>query len=67
MRFEDGTIDKDGKFIICVYEDHTGSDQNAINGLARLNPDPGKKEWNLLISGLNRDKGDVLEEEISYQ
>lgn len=59
LRFADGTMDKDGKIIICVYEDHTKSDQNAVNGLACLNPESEKLDWIKLISGVDRNNGEI--------
>ena len=63
LRFADGMMDKDRKRIICVYEDHTRSDQNAINGLASLSSDPEKIEKIELISGVDRENGQLPEED----
>ncbi|MBN1236135.1 MAG: hypothetical protein JW999_08825, partial [Methanotrichaceae archaeon] len=63
LRFADGIMDKDRKRIICVYEDHSLSDQDAISGLAILNPEKNEDiEKIKLLSGVDRKNGQFPKE-----
>ena len=44
LRYADGVITQDGRWMFCVVEDHSQSDQQAVNGVARLNLADGSVE-----------------------
>jgi dipeptidyl aminopeptidase/acylaminoacyl peptidase len=50
FRYADGVIDRRRNRIICVREDHTGSDREAINALVSLALD-GTGQMTVLVSG----------------
>jgi len=50
IRYADGVIDRLRGRMICVREDHSHSDQNAVNAIASLSLD-GKDSGKVLVSG----------------
>jgi dipeptidyl aminopeptidase/acylaminoacyl peptidase len=50
MRYADGVVDRRRGGMICVREDHSHSDQNAVNAIASLSLD-GKDSGKVLVSG----------------
>ena len=50
MRYADGVIDRRRSRMICVREDHSQSDQNAVNTMVSLSLD-GKDSGKVLVSG----------------
>jgi dipeptidyl aminopeptidase/acylaminoacyl peptidase len=52
MRYADGIIDHHLRRMICVREDHTSSDQQAVNTIVSLNLD-GEDSGHTLVSGNN--------------
>lgn len=49
LRFADGVVTKDGMWMYCVVEDHSQSDQQAVNALGRVRLADGAVE--ILVSG----------------
>ena len=49
LRYADGVITQDGRWMFCVVEDHSQSDQQAVNGIARLNLANGNVQ--MLVTG----------------
>ena len=50
MRYADGVVDRQRRWIICVCEDHTGNDKEPINTLVGINLD-GSGTIQRLVSG----------------
>jgi dipeptidyl aminopeptidase/acylaminoacyl peptidase len=50
LRYADGVVDRRRGCMICVLEDHTASDREAVNSLVRLKLD-GSGEMETLVSG----------------
>ncbi|HNB54657.1 MAG TPA: hypothetical protein PK530_22100, partial [Anaerolineales bacterium] len=49
LRFADGVVTKDGQWMYCVVEDHSQSDQQAVNAIGRVKLADGAVE--ILVSG----------------
>ncbi|MCB9135752.1 MAG: prolyl oligopeptidase family serine peptidase [Anaerolineales bacterium] len=49
LRFADGVVTKDGVWMYCVVEDHSQSDQQAVNAIGRVKLADGAVE--ILVSG----------------
>ncbi|MFC1551569.1 prolyl oligopeptidase family serine peptidase [Candidatus Latescibacterota bacterium] len=50
LRYADGVIDLSRNRIICVREDHTSPDSEAVNSLVSIDPDGGERS-SVLVSG----------------